>query len=469
MNSPTARFPRHMWRAVFVGALWLATGCAPWRADARAWASTQPTITRELDTRARPLAGLDAEVPTAAPVWAMVRDAHVIGVGEGTHGTREFRRLLHALVVHAAHEQQPLALAVELPFNMVLALDAWAGHGWFPGPDLRGRDLSDPKLLGTHWLGAVQETRDLFTWIRDHNRDAPPERQIRIFGVDVCMTLDCGSELADYLTDVDPDIEPRARDLVVPLRRFDLERTRSPALAARARGNLAELRTMLAERCDRIIERRGVHTYDVAQRLVWLAERRVDIALAGGDNPVGDERELAMADTVAWIRDQLGDSGWVLVHAHNGHVGRARDRMPNRRLSQGTDMGQHIAARFDSDYAVVYSTFDAGEFLAFHTRGWIGAEKFKTRAIRSFPVRPARRGTLEATLRAPNAYALDVREATAAAGPLADYLRAEHWSRTFTYAWRPSFAAFPVAWTGVVPAADFDVLVYVPRAAATRP
>lgn len=455
--------------ATVVGALWLGMGCAPWRADARAWASVQPMLTRELGVRARPLAELDADVPAAAPVWAMVRDARVIGVGEGTHGTREFRRLLHALVVHAAHEQRPLALAVELPFNMVLALDAWAGHGWFPDPALRGRDLSDPGLLGTHWLGAVQESRDLFTWIRDFNRDVPPERQIRIFGVDVCMTVHCGSEIVDYLTDVDPDIESRARDLVVPLRRFDLERTRSPVLAARARENLAALRAMLVERRERIVERRGVHAYDVAERLVWLAERRVDIALVGGDNPVSDEREQAMAETVAWIGDRLGDGGRVLVHAHNGHVGRSRARMPNRRLSQSTHMGQHIAARLGGDYAVVYSTFDAGEFLAFHTRGWIGAEKFKTRGLRTFTVRSAPHGTLEATLRAPTAYALDVRGAAAVAGPLAEYLRAEHWSRTFTYAWRPSFAAFPVAWRGVAPAADFDVLVYVPHATATHP
>ncbi|WAS90034.1 erythromycin esterase family protein [Nannocystis punicea] len=464
-----ARFSPRMRIAAVVAALGLTAGCAPWRADARAWASAQPTITRELEALARPLAGLDADVPSAAPVWAMVRDARVIGVGEGTHGTREFRRLLHGLVVHAAHEQQPVVLAVELPFNLVLALDAWAGHGWFPDPEIRERDLSDPRLLGTHWLGAVQECRELFTWIRDFNREVPPERQIRIFGVDVCMSLHCGAEIVDYLRDVDPDIEPRARDLVVPLRGFDLERTRSPALAARAREDLAELRTMLVERRARIVERQGSDTYELVQRLVWLAERRVDIALVGGDNPVSHEREQAMAETVAWIRDRLGDHGRVLLHAHNGHVGRSRPRMPNGRLSHSPQMGEHLAARLGSDYAVVYSTFDAGEFLAFHTLGWVGAEKFKTRALRAFSVRSAPRGTLEATLRAPTAYALDVGEATAGAGPLADYLRAEHWSRTFTYAWRPSFAVFPVGWTGVVPVADFDVLVYVPRAAATHP
>lgn len=469
MSGPTTRLSWRVRTAAVVGALWLAAGCAPWRADARAWASAQPAITRELGARARPLVGLDAAVPTAAPVWSMVRDARVIGVGEGTHGTREFRRLLHGLVVHAAHEQQPVVLAVELPFNMALALDAWAGHGWVPDPQIRDRDLADPKLLASGWLGATRESFELFTWIRDFNRDVPPERQIQIVGVDVCMSVHCGAEIVDYLGDIDPDIEPQARVLVVPLRGFDLERTRSPELAARARENLAELRAMLAARRDRIVARRGDDTYEVAQRLVWLAERRVDIALVGGDNPVSHEREVAMAETVAWIRDRLGDDGRVLLHAHNGHVGRSRSRMPNGRLSHSPQMGEYLADRLGSDYAVVYSTFDAGEFLAFYTCGWVGAEQFKTRVLRAFSVRPAPRGTLEATLRASAAYALDVGEATAAAGPLADYLRAEHWSRTFTYAWRPSFAVFPVGWTGIAPAADFDVLVYVPLAAATRP
>ncbi|MBL9101978.1 MAG: erythromycin esterase family protein [Myxococcales bacterium] len=452
-----------------VAALAFVAACSPWRADARAWAAQQPAITKELAARARPLEGLGAAVPDAAPVWAMVRDVPVIGVGEGTHGTREFRRLLHALVVHAAREPGPLALAVELPFDMVLALDAWAGHGWSPDPGLRAAVLDDPRLLASGWLGAVEESRALYTWIREHNRDAPPGRRIHIYGVDVCMTFHCGAAIADYIADVDPAAGPRARALVGPLRGKELERTRSPELAARARKNLDALRAMLAERRDRMIERRGEHTYEAARRLIWLAERRVDIAGDHGENPVSDARERVMADTVAWVRERLGAGGRVLVHAHNGHVGRSRDRMPNGRLSLATQMGRLLAARLGRDYAVVYTTFDAGEFLALHTRGWVGSESFTTRGLRAFSVREAPRGTLEASLRAPAAYALDVREATAGAGPLADYLRAEHWSRTFTYAWRPSFAVFPVAWRGVAPAADFEVLVYIPRAAATRP
>jgi hypothetical protein len=54
-------------------------------------------------------------------------------------------------------------------------------------------------------------------------------------------------------------------------------------------------------------------------------------------------------------------------------------------------------------------------------------------------------------------------------GPLARYLRARHSSRHFIDAWRPAFGLLPVAWTGVVPAEDYDVLCWFPRAVATTP
>jgi len=108
--------------------------------------------------------------------------------------------------------------------------------------------------------------------------------------------------------------------------------------------------------------------------------------------------------------------------------------MPKRRLAQGTHMGQHI----------------------------------RPASAANTPLPTALSKPASSSRITPAAYALGVGGATAV-GPLADDLRAEHWSRTFTYAWRPSLAAFPVGCRGVVFAADFDVLVYIPRAAATHP
>ena len=454
-------------RTFLVLAISTAAACAPWRPHARAWADDRPAITAELRARAVPIGSIEDDPPAAAALWAMTRDARVIGIGEATHGTHEFRRLMHAMVIHAAQEDRPLAVALEVPFNMFLAVDAWVGASWY-APDPQVRERTFAALFGTDWLATVAENRAMFAWIRAWNEHMPDDRKIRVYGVDVCMSPGCGVEVVAWLADLDPALAGPARALAEPLQLLALERDPSPARAARARAGIAGLRDLLASHRDALIARRGAAAHATALRLLWLADRRVELAVAHGDDPVSGERDQAMADTVAWISEQLDPDGRVLVLAHNGHVGRTRHRMPNGRIQAGTVMGEALARRLGDAYVVVHTALDAGSFLAHDTRSTVGARRIKTRALRPFPVEPAPTGTLEATLRAPEPYALDLRSAAVGDHALARYLRTWHWTRWHTYVWRTIFNVNPVAWVGVVPADDFDVWVYFPRTTPTR-
>lgn len=466
MHRYASRYPPRLHRSLAL-ALSAVLACAPWRPHARAWADERPAITAELRARAVPLSDSEAEPPAAAALWPMIRDARVIGLGEATHGTREFRRLMHALVIHAAQEDRPLAVALEVPFNMFLAVDAWVGAGWYaPEPQVRDRRFS--ALFGGDWLATVAENQAMFAWIRAWNERAPERRKIHVYGIDVCMTAGCGAEVVAWLRDLDPALAGPARALAEPLQALALERDPSPARAASARAGIAGLRDLLAQHRDTLVARRGPAAHAAAQRLLWLAERRVELALAHGDDPVSGERDQAMADTVTWISEQFGPGGRVLVLAHNGHVGRTRHRLPNGRIAAGSVMGEVLARRLGDDYVVVHTALDAGSFLAHHTRNTVGARTVRARALRSFALKPAPTGTLEATLRAPEPYVLDLRGAATGDAPLARYLRTWHWTRWHTYAWRELFNLIPTAWVGVSPADDFDVWVYFPRTTPTR-
>ena len=67
-------------------------GCAPWREEARTWAPEQAAISKQLRAQARRLSAAGAEFDVE-PLWAMTREARIIGIGEATHGTREFREV----------------------------------------------------------------------------------------------------------------------------------------------------------------------------------------------------------------------------------------------------------------------------------------------------------------------------------------------------------------------------------------
>lgn len=180
--------------------MWFA-GCAPWRGDARTWAPEQAEISAELERQARPIGRGDTiEVES---LWAMTRTARIIGIGEGTHGTHEFRQLMNAMVMRAAADERPLVVALELGFVEGLRLDAWVRQGTFP-PEPSIRAQSFEAVVGKDWLYATDEFRALFVAIRGFNARAAPGREIRVVGVDVCLHAACAAQLRRYLAALEP-------------------------------------------------------------------------------------------------------------------------------------------------------------------------------------------------------------------------------------------------------------------------
>ena len=103
-------------------------GCTPWREEARTLAPEQAAISKQLRAQARPLsatgAGIDVE-----PLWAMTREARIIGIGEATHGTREFRELMNAMVKRASSDDRPVVVALRLVWLAQQRVDASVAEG----------------------------------------------------------------------------------------------------------------------------------------------------------------------------------------------------------------------------------------------------------------------------------------------------------------------------------------------------
>lgn len=446
-----------------------AFGCAPWRGDVRIAEYRPSSLAAELAARAEPLPGFtDGGEPDVAALWQMTRDARVVALGEATHGTREMRRLMSAMVERAARDERPLAIALELDFHTGLRIDAWVRERWFLGAPLSDLALAE-ALSFAGPVVAVAEYRDLFASIRAYNRTVAPERAVRVFGIDTCLIPSCSEDLEAYFAAVDPRYHAQAVALLAAPRRLWSGSTGGARALAAARMNLGRVRARLDERRVEYIEARGAAAHEAAVRLVWHEERRLDFVASHVDPSVVFDRDRNMADSVVWMVEALGERGRGLVLAHNGHVGRGLDRLPNGRMEIGSVMGRALADRYGDAYVVVHMTFDVGSFLAHGPRTARQRRYGGAGRLRAFAVGAAPRGTLEATLRqTQGAYALDLR-AVASDGALGRYLHTRHWGRQYGSAWRRLYDLTPSAWTGLVPAEDFDVLVMFPHASPTTP
>ncbi len=127
-------------------------------------ASADPSATTDwVRQHAARLATTDPSQPLddLAPLTAMVGSAHVVGLGEDTHGTHEFFTLKHRMVKH---------LVTKMGFNL-FAIEATS----LEADDVNRYVLGgpgDPKALLSRlyfWTWRTQEVLDLIEWMRAYN------------------------------------------------------------------------------------------------------------------------------------------------------------------------------------------------------------------------------------------------------------------------------------------------------------
>ncbi len=148
------------------------------RTGRRRGTTTDADVLSWLRSRAHPLVTLEPGSGTADldPLREAWRGARVVGLGESTHGTREFFTLKHRIVRLLVEELDTTVFALEASEAAAEAVDGYVRRG-----------VGDPAvaLAGLRfWTWNTREMLDLLTWMRRHNAHAPVERQVRFVGID---------------------------------------------------------------------------------------------------------------------------------------------------------------------------------------------------------------------------------------------------------------------------------------------
>lgn len=283
-----------------------------------------------------------------APLGVMLGGARLVGLGESTHGTREFFQLKHRVFEYLVRNKGFTHFAIEGSWAEANEIDHYVRTG---EGDAR-RLLSK---LG-FWTWNTEEVLALIEWMRQWNTTAPPAQHVRFLGFDMQFASLPADTVDAFVARALPAEADSVSAWLACLRPFRRVGATAPqpmsayltlSLAERTacRANLEKI----AERLDRYEGPESAANVRQSARVLQQWERLASTARVG----VTAARDLAMADNVSWLRSQAPAGTGMMLWAHNGHVS-----------TRAPWMGDHLRARYGDDYRAVGLLFGSGGFTA---------------------------------------------------------------------------------------------------------
>ena len=340
---------------------------------------------------------VDNGVPDGDTLRALVGDAHIVLIGEASHGTHEF---------YVARADMTRRLIEDLGFCAVAAEADWP-DAYRVNRFVRGRSddqTANEALRGFErfptWMWRNTVVVDFVAWLREHNDRVGREvHKAGFYGLDLYSLQRSIAEVIAYLDRVDPAAAARARERYACLDHFSGDDGQAIGYAAAYGAGTTCEQEVVEQMVD--LQR---HAVDYARRDGLIAQdeqfygeqnaRAVKAAeeyyrtMFAGRVSSWNLRERHMVDTLEALAGHLtrqrGMPAKIVVWAHNSHVGDAR---ATELASLGElTLGQLVRERYPDDGVLLGFTTYAGTVTA--ADDWDGPAERKK-------VRPALPGSVE--------------------------------------------------------------------------
>jgi erythromycin esterase-like protein len=342
---------------------------------------------------AHPLTGAPTDFE---PLLEMARDARIVLLGEGSHGTHEFYRVRAAITKALVRDHAFDAVAVEGDWP-----DAYRVNRYVRG---RGGDADAAESLEgfrrfPQWMWRNADVLDFVGWLRAYNEALDGRREpAGFYGLDLYSLHASIGAVLGYLRVADPEAARRAQQRYACFDHFGDDTQAygfaagsglAPSCEAAVLAQLVELRARAADyaRRDGRLAADDFFFAEQNARLVASAERYYRSLFAGRAHS-WNLRDRHMADTLAALDRHLSRSGRkarIVVWAHNSHLGDAR--ATEMAMGGELNLGQLARETYGPEvFSVGFTTYEGTVTAA---SDWDGPAERKH-------VRPALPGSYEA-------------------------------------------------------------------------
>ena len=316
---------------------------------------------QELFNRAvEPLPAIEDE--SFASHFDTYADRKVVLLGDGSHGTSEFYRARAEITKRFIQQHGFTMIAVEADWPDAEAIDRY----------VRMRPGSKAKIGGSTkgfepfkrfptWMWRNREMQDLVEWLRDWNKDLPPNRRVGFYGLDLYSMGISTRAVIDYLDRVSPAAGKEARKRYGCLDPWIEDPTSYGLSALHGMADceaevMTILRDLLERRLDYVSEDDPDHDEYLSGKqnayLVRDAERYYR-AMYWSSTSSWTLRDTHMFETLSrLLQYRPPPSHKAIVWAHNSHVGDARYTSMGLRRSE-LNIGQLCREKFSRDAVAI--------------------------------------------------------------------------------------------------------------------
>jgi erythromycin esterase len=305
-----------------------------------------------------------------APLGAMIGSARIVGLGEATHGSREFFTMKHRVIEYLVREKGFRVFGIEATWAEALRINRYVHTG-----------EGDPAVLLSNlyfWTWNTQEVLDLILWMRAYNQSVSADRRVSFYGIDMQASRVAMDDVEAYVGAVDPAAGDRVSAHYACYRLFQDEIGRAQpdysvvaeATRQQCREGVRAAYAVLSQNEAAYVAATGRPAYDAALQTARVVVQNEDAR--GTLNPGTLLRDQYMAENTAWLAQRSGGAG-VVLWAHNGHVARLQPYM-----------GTHLAYRFGGDYVPVGFSFHRGGLNAVEMGVGLRAHQAPPAAVDSY-------------------------------------------------------------------------------------
>jgi len=313
-----------------------------------------------------------------SPLKKTLKNVKIVGLGEATHGTKEFFQMKHRMIEFLVKKLDYRILAMEFNYVGAENINNYILYG-----------IGDASTaLGSQGLMVwdTEEILDLIEWLRFYNQSVPDNKKVRIRGLDVrCNYVgDNFSMIHQYLQKVDPQKAHESDSLLIMIKKMDSGIIQGINTDSCKNEFLKLLAGFSLGKGDYVQHSSEKEYKTIYKRLITIGQN-LCINFVTIDDPRESYyektrlRDFFMASNfMSLLQEEKPDTKFI-VWGHNMHISKADTSETN-----GINMfGNYLQEAYGNKYYAFGFSFDKGSFQTFEysdQRKPLGMQEFSVSA-----------------------------------------------------------------------------------------